>query len=243
MTKSIDKIVIIVGDIHGAWDDVNKIMVKEPTNLYLSTGDTADVNFEYATLSHPLWAIPGNHENWDIVENYKHNAGRIGNLNFIFPGKIYNQNNIRYGGMGRNFSPEYFFYHREDLPFPKNKDGRNGKADRRRHFVQEEVELCKEKLFGLDILLTHESPSFYEKYMRFSDNGSGEVIDDLVKTVKPKLHLWGHHHEYYSGYVENILSIGMPYPREAYLKINLMEKKLYLIDTENGGVKDEKSLC
>jgi len=242
MTNPTDKVVIVIGDIHGAWNDVNKIMEKEPADLYISTGDVCDNNYQYATLNHPLWSLFGNHEDFDVVRAYYTNAIKIGNLNFIFPGKTHEINDIKFGGLSGNFSPKYFSYLRKDLPFPKNKNDRNGKADHRRHFVQEEVELCKEKLHGLDILLTHESPSFYEKHMRFPDHGSGGIIDDLVKTVKPKLHLWGHHHKYYTGYIDNVMSIGMPYPRVAYLKINLTEKKLYLINTENGEVKDEKSM-
>jgi len=242
MSKYADIVVCIIGDIHGDWVSTNKIMRKELADLYLSTGDVCDNNYRYETLNCPIYSLFGNHEDFDIVEAYRRNSVYVGNLNFIFPGKIYEVNGIRFGGLGGNHSPKYYSYRRKDLPFPKNRNDRNGKADRRRHFVEEEVELCKKKLHGIDILITHESPSFYEKYMRFPDHGSGKIIDNLVKTVKPKLHIWGHHHKYFVGDVDGILSIGLAYPRVSYLRINFTEKKVYLVDTETGAVKDEKSL-
>ena len=234
-----DIILCIFGDIHGDWDTTNKIMEKEPANLYLCAGDISDANYQYSTLNRPLWTLYGNHENWDIVASCQENKIRVGNLNFIYPGKTYEINGIRFGGLGGNYSPKFYTYQRKNLPFPRNKDNRNGKADKRRHFVEEEVNLCKEKLCGLDIFLTHEAPSFYRKNMRFSDQGSGEIIDDLVKTIKPKLHVWGHHHRYFTGFIDNIKSIGLAYPKVSYLKINLTQEKIFLIETQTGMKTDE----
>jgi len=236
------KKVLVFGDPHGDFDSLNRIMRNEQSDLNLCVGDLVDKNFEYQTLDFPLKTIPGNHEDWDTVFHCKEGKTRIGNLEFIFPGKTYETKGISFSGMGGNFSPKYFLYKRSELPYPKSKGKRNGKADKRRHFVREEVEECKKKSKGVDIFLTHEAPSFFKKSLKYDDYGCGDIIDDLIRVVEPQIHVFGHHHRFALGSVDNVVSIGLPYPKVAYLKVDLPKRVWFLVNTENGDLVEKGSL-
>src|SRR6267142_118371 len=66
--------------------------------------------------------------------------------------------------------------------------------DKRRHFVRDEVVACK-ALTNIDVFLTHEAPRPFYPVGRRIDAGK-TVLNDVLAALKPRLHLFGHHHEF-----------------------------------------------
>jgi len=66
--------------------------------------------------------------------------------------------------------------------------------DKRRHFVRDEVLACK-ALTKIDLFLTHEAPRPFYPAGRRIDAGR-RLLNDVLAAMKPRLHLFGHHHEF-----------------------------------------------
>ena len=86
-----------------------------------------------------------------------------------------------------------------DLPHPeKGTPKATELADKRRHFVREEVEACK-ALRGVDVFLTHEAPRPFRRRRgdRRAGNDAGKTpINEVLAAMQPRLHLFGHHHRF-----------------------------------------------
>ena len=79
--------------------------------------------------------------------------------------------------------------------------------DKRRHFVRDEVLACK-ALTGIDVFLTHEAPRPFYPAGRRIDAGK-TVINDVLTSMHPRLHLFGHHHEFTDSVRQGVRSIGL----------------------------------
>jgi Icc-related predicted phosphoesterase len=112
--------------------------------------------------------------------------------------------------------------------------------DKRRHFVREEAEACKQ-LAPIDILMTHEAarpfivveepldspavalargkPVAGRKPRRF-DAGK-PAINEVLSTLKPRLHLCGHHHRYSETVREGVPSVCIDRVNRSYLLIDV----------------------
>ena len=90
-------------------------------------------------------------------------------------------------------------------------------ADRRRHFVREEVEACK-ALHGVDLFLSHEAPRPF-RVSRGIDAGK-TPINDILVAMKPRLHLFGHHHQFTEQTVSGVPSLCLDLVSKLYLPID-----------------------
>src|SRR4030095_2058390 len=79
--------------------------------------------------------------------------------------------------------------------------------DKRRHFVRDEVVTCK-ALSSIDLFLTHEAPRPFYPAGRRIDAGK-TVLNDVLASMKPRLHLFGHHHEITDSMRHAVRSIGL----------------------------------
>jgi uncharacterized protein len=93
-------------------------------------------------------------------------------------------------------------------------------ADKRRHFVREEVEACK-RLGAIDILLTHEAPKPFRAFPggRGPDAGKSQ-INEVLAEMKPRLHLFGHHHRFSDEVREGVRSVGLDLVTRSYLLLD-----------------------
>jgi Icc-related predicted phosphoesterase len=101
--------------------------------------------------------------------------------------------------------------------------------DKRRHFVRDEVMICK-SLTGIDLLLTHEAPRPFYPAGRRIDAGK-TVLNDVLSAMKPRLHLFGHHHEFTDSVRQQVRSIGLDLVTKSYLLINAETLKTERVDT------------
>ena len=104
---------------------------------------------------------------------------------------------LRVAGLGGTFAPTWYETPAAALPHPRKGTAKATElADKRRHFVREEVEACK-ALRDVDVFLTHEAPRPY-----FAGSGTRRIdagktpINEVLAAMQPRLHLFGHHHRF-----------------------------------------------
>ena len=180
-----------LGDIHGDFESARRIMERHPeVSFWLCVGDVATADGRYQPLPAPLHWIKGNNENFDAIA-----AGDLPDgLHHLPNGRLLELDGLRIAGLGGTLAPTVFDFAAADLPHPRKGSAKATElADRRRHFVREEVEACK-RLAPLDIFLSHEAPRPF-RVTRGVDAGK-TPINEILSAVKPRLHLFGHHHRF-----------------------------------------------
>jgi Icc-related predicted phosphoesterase len=195
----VDSFFGIVGDIHGNFAALDAIQQRHPEiPFWLCVGDVASATGAYPEPRTPLYFIKGNNENFDVLESgelpanlhYLRNAERL-----ALPG-------VTAAGVGGTFAPTWYETSASALPHPtKGTPRATEQADKRRHFVRGDIEACQQ-LAGIDVLLTHEAPSPFwidlpsskTPSKRWRRDVGKPQITELADAVRPRLHLFGHHH-------------------------------------------------
>jgi hypothetical protein len=198
-----------VGDIHGDFEALDRVMAAHPeAAFWVCPGDLADDDGEYPRPRAPLYWIKGNNENFDFIAAQPPGSGTIANLFYIPNGTAVQAPDSRgslgpglvIAGLGGTFAPTWYDKPASELRRLTARD------DRRRHFVQEEVEACK-TLQGVDVFLSHEAPRPFP-LERVKDAGKTQ-INEVLTAMRPRLHLFGHHHKYSVALRQQVPSIGL----------------------------------
>jgi predicted phosphodiesterase len=185
----------VVGDIHGNFAALHRILARHPDiPFWLCVGDVASVTGAYPTPAAPLYWIKGNNEVFDRVEAFRAGTEVIPNLHYLANGVRQRIDGMTVVGVGGTFAPTWYDTPAAALPH-KTKD------DKRRHFVREEVEAAT-AAGVVDVLLTHEAPTPFWIDLPSSKTPSGKwrrnvgkaPIAELADALRPRLHLFGHHH-------------------------------------------------
>jgi hypothetical protein len=232
-----------VGDLHGDFDALDRIMARHPEIvLWLCPGDLANDAGDYPVPRTPLYWIKGNNENFDFVAAQPPGSGTIPNLHYVPNGVEVHASELTLAGLGGTFAPTWYETPAADLPGapvprlaslardalskgqrPAPKGAR--KDDKRRHFVHEEVEACK-RLRGIDVFLSHEAARPFPLEQR---RGSGPArridagkapVNEVLASMQPRLHLFGHHHQYTTAERQKVTSIGLALVTDSYLIID-----------------------
>jgi len=226
-----------LGDIHGAFDTVHEIMERHAdVPLWVQVGDVASNDGEYFTPRAPLYWIKGNNEDFDVVAAAI--AGRFPapTLHYLPNGGPHLVGPWRVAALGGTFAPTW--YHTSAAALPPSRGRRSagtsiklGKSrdDKRRHFVRDEVLMCK-ALAGIDVFMTHEAPRPFYPQGRRLDAGK-TVINEVLTAMRPKLHLFGHHHEFTDSVRQGVRSIGLDVVTKSYLIIDAQTFKCERLDT------------
>ena len=183
----------------------------------MCVGDVADREGRYEALPSPLYWIKGNTENFDAID-----AGVFPvNLNYLPNGRGVEIGGIRVAGLGGTFAPSWYDKPAAMLPHPRKGSAKATElADKRRHFVREEVEACG-RLAGVDVLLTHEAPRPYFAGTGARRNDAGKTpVNEILSAMRPRLHLFGHHHRFTEQERQGVRSIGLDLVGESYLLID-----------------------
>lgn len=227
-----------LGDIHGAFDVVQDIMGRHPdVALWVQVGDIASNDGEYFTPVRPLYWIKGNNEDFDIIAEAVAGRPPAPTLHYLPNGAAYSVGPWRVAALGGTFAPSWYHTPAATLPHARGRQvpgasQKLGKSrdDKRRHFVREEVLACK-MLTGVDLFLTHEAPRpFYPAGKRI-DTGK-TVINEVLTTMRPRLHLFGHHHEFTDSVRQNVRSIGLDLVTKSYLLIDVETLRCERLDTQ-----------
>ena len=142
----------------------------------------------------------------------------------------------RVAALGGTFAPSW--YHTPAAALPPSRGRRSAGAalklgksrdDKRRHFVRDEVLVCK-ALTDIDLFLTHEAPRPFYPAGRRIDAGK-TALNDVLASMRPRLHLFGHHHEFTDSIRQGVRSIGLDVVTKSYLLIDAETFKCERLDT------------
>lgn len=230
-----------VADIHGNFDALRRAMSRHPdVPAWLCVGDLASRAGAYPQPLAPLYWIKGNNENFDCVARWERGDRQPHNLYLIANGTAVQVGPLRVAGVGGTYAPTWFNTRAADLPHTP-------RDDKRRHFVREEVDACK-RLHGIDVLMTHEAPRPFiliDEPATARDDRGGErgrtaagsaprgpnakprrrdagkpAINELLATMKPRLHLCGHHHRFIESVRDGVRSVCIDRINRSYLLID-----------------------
>ena len=198
-----------VGDLHGDFDSLDRIIARHPeVAFWVCPGDLAADDGAYPRPGAPLYWIKGNNEDFDFVAAQPPSSGTLPNLHYIPNGFSVQVHGFTLAGLGGTFAPTWYDKPASALRRLSPRD------DRRRHFVHEEVEACK-ALQGVDVFLSHEAARPFS-LPRVKDAGK-TPINEVLSAMRPRLHLFGHHHLYTVGERQHVPSIGLDKVSESYL--------------------------
>ena len=226
-----------LGDIHGAFETVQLVMKRhEDVPLWVCVGDVASNDGDYFTPAAPLYFIKGNNEDFDVLAAAKAGHPPAPSLHYLSNGGPYVVGPWRVAALGGTFAPTWYNTAASALPPSKGKKPspaslKLGKSrdDKRRHFVRDEVLVCK-SLPSIDLFLTHEAPRPFYPAGRRIDAGK-TVLNDVLAAMKPRLHLFGHHHEFTDSMRQGVRSIGLDVVTKSYLLIHVETFKTERLDT------------
>ncbi len=180
---------------------------------WLCVGDLGDDEGMYEDVPAPLYWIKGNNESFDALA-----LGNLpANLRHVPNGAAVKVGGISVGGVGGTFAPTWYDTDPARLPHPrKGTIKATALADKRRHFVKGEVETL-ERFGRVDILLTHEAP----RPFRVGRMDVGKApINELIAALRPRLHLFGHHHRFAEQDFGDTRSICLDLVGRSYLVIH-----------------------
>ena len=226
-----------LGDIHGEFDTVRLIMARHAdVTLWLQVGDIAANDGTYFSPPAPIYWIKGNNEDFDVIAASIAGRPAAPNLHYLRNGRLHQVGPWRVAALGGTFAPSWYHTPAAALPVSKGRKSsapalKLGKSrdDKRRHFVKEEVLACK-ALKEIDVFLTHEAPRPFYPAGRRIDAGK-TAINDVLTAMRPRLHLFGHHHEFTDSVRQGIRSIGLDVVTKSYLLINAETFKTERLDT------------
>jgi uncharacterized protein len=225
-----------LGDIHGAFDTVHDIMKRHPdVPLWVSVGDVASNDGEYFTPAVPLYWIKGNNEDFDVIADALAGRPPAPTLHYLVNGGPHAVGPWRVAALGGTFAPSW--YHSPAAALPPSKGRRataslklgKSRDDKRRHFVRDEVVRCK-GLRDIDVFMTHEAPRPFFPQGKRIDSGK-TVINEVLAAMRPRLHLFGHHHEFTDTIRQGVRSIGLDVVTRSYLLIDADTLKCERLDT------------
>jgi hypothetical protein len=198
-----------VGDLHGDFESLDRIMARHPeVAFWVCPGDLVAEDGTYPQPRAPLYWIKGNNEDFDFVAAQPAGAGTLPNLHYIPNGISVEVQGLVLAGLGGTMAPTWYEKPASDLRRISPRD------DRRRHFVHEEVDECR-ALLGVDIFLSHEAPRPFP-LARVKDAGK-TPINEVLSAMRPRLHLFGHHHVYTVAERQHVPSISLDRVTDSYL--------------------------
>ena len=226
-----------LGDIHGAFETVRLIVRRHPdVPLWVCVGDVASNDGEYFSPGAPVHFIKGNNEDFDVLAAAMKGTPPSPTLHYLPNGGPHIVGPWRVAALGGTFAPSWYNSAAAALPPSKGRKMSVGslklgksRDDKRRHFVRDEVVACK-ALSSIDLFLTHEAPRPFYPAGRRIDAGK-TVLNDVLASMKPRLHLFGHHHEFTDSMRHDVRSIGLDVVTKSYVLVNAETFKTERLDT------------
>ena len=207
-----------LGDIHGDFEAARRAIGRHAdVPFWICVGDIADAEGRYEELGAPVHWIKGNNENFDRIASGDLPSGLL----YLPNGTSRRIGAVTVAGLGGTLAPTMYDLRADELPHPKKGTAKATElADRRRHFVREEVEACRQ-LGGIDVLLTHEAPRPYYAGTGARRNDAGKTpVNEILSAMRPRLHLFDHHHQFTEQERQGVRSIGLDLVGQSYLLID-----------------------
>ena len=205
-------------------------------SVWVCVGDVASNDGEYFEPRAPVYFIKGNNEDFDVLAAAVDGRTPAPNLHYLKNGGPHVVGPWRVAALGGTFAPSWYNTSASALPPSKGRKASGasiklGKArdDKRRHFVRDEVLACK-ALSNIDLFMTHEAPRPFYPAGRRIDAGK-TVLNDVLAALRPRLHLFGHHHEFTDTVRQGVRSIGLDIVTKSYLLVDAATFKTERLDT------------
>lgn len=216
-----------LGDMHGDFASVARIQARHPdVPFWVCVGDVATDSGQYEPFAAPVHWIKGNNENFDRIAS----GDLPANLHYLPNGQLIVVSGVRVAGLGGTLAPSMYDTAAAALPHPAKRTPRaTEQADRRRHFVREEVEACR-ALGDVDVFLTHEAPKPYRAPGVRMDMGKAPV-NEVLAVMRPRLHLFGHHHRFSDAERDGVRSVGLALVSHSYLLVDRTSFDFELVNT------------
>ena len=223
--------------------------------FWLCVGDIATGDGRYESLDAPIYWIHGNNDNFDAIAaadlprdlhhirngtavdiaarpGRRAPSGPFAEPSATAEGK--RSGVLRVAGLGGTFAPTWYESRATDLPHPKKGSAKATElADKRRHFVREEAEAAA-ALRGVDVFMTHEAAQPFRPFPggRGPDAGKAQ-INEILAAMRPRLHLFGHHHRLTDEEREGVRSIGLDLVTRSYLLVEAESVAVQVIKSED----------
>jgi Icc-related predicted phosphoesterase len=219
-----------LADIHGNFAAMRAAMERHSDMpFWLCVGDLGSRGGAYPEPPVPLYWIKGNNEDFDRIAAWEAERDPVTNLHFIPNGTSRALGSLTVAALGGTYAPTWYETRAADLPQKRG-------DDKRRHFVREQVEACK-RMRGIDILMTHEAARPFV-VVDDAKKGRGPVrrdagklaINDVLASMKPRLHLCGHHHRFVETVREGVRSVCIDRVNRSYLIIDAATLEYRKID-------------
>lgn len=207
-----------LGDIHADYDSVRRIMRRHPSvAAWLCVGDLGGDEGRYEAVEAQLFWIKGNNESFDTLEALAAGAAAPLHLTYLPNAVLREVEGVRVAGLGGTFAPTWYDTDPDALPHPRKGTMKaTVLADKRRHFVRAEVEALG-RLGPVDLFLSHEAP----RPFRVGRMDAGKTpINEGIRALRPRLHLFGHHHRWAELDVQGTRSVGLELVSASYLLID-----------------------
>jgi Icc-related predicted phosphoesterase len=206
-------IIGFIGDVHSNFDGMFNIIKAHPeVKRWFQIGDLGAEDETYPDFPSNFHFIQGNHENWNYLEELK----KTNNPLFLKNGSMnqYTSSGISYNVcvLGGNYSSKFYLNKTASLC-----------GDRRRHFTAEEYQHLISYKTETDILLTHEAP---KPFFKGGKDIGNQIVTDLIKALKPSIHVYGHHHMFQMGNINGILSVGLDFVTKSYVLYDFVTKEV-----------------
>lgn len=185
--------------------------------FWLCVGDVADAEGRYVPFAAPVYAVKGNNENFDAIDA----SALPAHLHFLPNGSLTTLDGLRVAALGGTFAPTWYDTPAASLPHPMKRTPRaTEQADKRRHFVREEVERCA-AFRQVDVFLTHEAARPYPAAAGGRRVDAGKTpVNDVLAAMQPRLHLFGHHHRFTEQDRQGVRSVGLDLVSASYLLVD-----------------------
>ena len=72
----------------------------------------------------------------------------------------------------------------------------------------------------MDVFLSHEAPRPYRVHGGRGPDAGKTPINDVLSALRPRLHLFGHHHEFSEQVRQQVPSIGLDLVSRSYLLVD-----------------------
>ena len=203
-----------VGDLHGDFDALDRIMARHPeVAFWVCPGDLAAEDGDVSAAARAALLDQGQQRRL----RFRRRAAR--RRRYASEPSLHSKRDfrasarVRARGAGRDArarrgSRDATRRTRAARESPPRQD------DKRRHFVHEEVDACK-ALQSVDIFLSHEAARPFP-LPRVRDAGK-TPINEVLSAMHPRLHLFGHHHVYSVAERQRVPSISLDRVSESYL--------------------------
>jgi hypothetical protein len=213
-----------LGDIHGQFELAAGIQRRHPeVPFWLSVGDVAGDDGRYEAAAAPTYWIKGNNEDFDLLGEMAEQRALAANLHYVPNAVRMRIDGLWVAGLGGTFAPRWYDTPPGELPAAGSAAPRGGgrvRDDKRRHFVREEVDACR-RMREIDVFLTHEAPRpFLLEGRRGRYDAGKPALNAVLAGMRPRLHLFGHHHRFSEAVREGVPSVGLELVSQSYLLVD-----------------------